>query len=84
MRIGTKTIGVMDVKNYDISKHIYNGADNKKYELDNIDYFILTKEEYLKLIDTKKVKEKIEIKNEEKVEIKNEIKVEEKVEEQIN
>lgn len=58
MRIGTKTIGVMDVEKYDLSKHIYDGADNKQYGLDDIEFFILSKEEFVKLLEAKEKKEK--------------------------
>jgi len=61
MRIGTKTIGVMDVVDYDISKQTYNGADKKVYKLDDIEYFILIKEEFLKLIGFNEVKKEKEV-----------------------
>lgn len=49
VRIGLKDKTVMDVEKYNLSKKEFNGADGKVYTMDDINYFIVTKEEFEKL-----------------------------------
>jgi hypothetical protein len=59
VRIGLAN-AVMDVADYDLNKHIYVGEDDVIYDIDSIEYFILTKDEFVKLHPLKQDKVKID------------------------
>lgn len=52
--------GTLDIKEYDFEKDVFIGSNNKEYKIDDIVYFVIPKNEMVKILSkSDSVKEKV-------------------------